>query len=118
LQLLQSAEQLRIVPLKDPSKGDPNACMILLGKDAAELLAPLWDVRSFESYSYQKFNFNRLCFDLLQILMSPTCVLLFWRACAAQYVSVFLIDNFVFSLYAYFVIICESASHIFFRFRL
>ncbi len=77
------------MPLKDPSKGDPNACMFLLGKDAAELLAPLWDVRSFESNCYQKFNFNRLCLDLLQILMSPTCALLFWRACAALYAPVF-----------------------------
>jgi hypothetical protein len=53
LQLLQSAEQLRVVPLKEPSKGNPNACMLLLGKDAAELLAPLWDVRSVVSNSYQ-----------------------------------------------------------------
>jgi hypothetical protein len=52
-QLLQSAKELRVLPLKDPSKGNPNACMLLLGKEATELLAPLWDVRNFESNAHQ-----------------------------------------------------------------
>jgi hypothetical protein len=55
-QLLKSAEKLRAVPLKKPSKGNPNACMLSLGKDAAELVAPLWDVRMFYLRPLLKLN--------------------------------------------------------------
>jgi len=40
LDLLQSVKEIQAVSVKDSSKGDPEICMRVTGKSAAELVAP------------------------------------------------------------------------------
>ena len=44
LDLLQSVKEIQAVSVKDSSKGDPEICMRVTGKSAAELVAPVWDI--------------------------------------------------------------------------